>query len=158
LTAQPIRYSASARTHIGQVKEYNQDNVYLLMGNDFVCGAVVDGLGEAVDGVDASRIVVECLQRIFENVQSWQGLNDEIPTQVLETANRSMLDSLPKAGATATVVFVHDLLAIIAHVGDSRAYLIDVTNENSVQLTTDHTMMMTLIRIIEWSFEPLIEY
>ena len=159
MAAQRIRYQTSARTHIGRVKERNQDNVWLLSGSGFVCGAVVDGLGEAVEGVEASQIVVECLETIFQDNQALENMNDEVLakllTEALSTANQRILEHLPRAGSTVTAVFVHDLRAVIAHVGASRAYVVSTDKENSVQLTTDHTVMMPLIALDDWEPQDL---
>lgn len=157
--AQRIRYQTSARTHIGQVREHNQDNVWLLSGSGFVCGAVVDGMGDGTEGIDASQTVIQCIETIFQDQRSLANLNDEALAQMLsealKTANQRILDFTPRAGTSVTAAILHELWSIIAHVGEGRAYIVDTSKNQGIQLTTDHIVMMPLIALDDWEPQDL---
>jgi serine/threonine protein phosphatase PrpC len=48
-------------------------------------------------------------------------------------------------GTTVTLALVRGVQATIAHVGDSRAYLVDSHNERIIQVTDDHSFVEALV-------------
>ncbi len=153
-----IRLRSSARTSIGQVRENNEDNVRLWMDDEFVVAVVADGMGGAVAGEEASRIAVETLQQgkfLQTPDESPLNLSDDQAVNWLcdsiRSANSNIVQrassnpELRGMGTTMTLAFVRSSRAIIAHVGDSRAYLVDGHTRRITQITADHSFVEALV-------------
>jgi protein phosphatase len=153
-----IRLHSSARTSVGQVRENNEDNLRLWAEDDFVVAVVADGMGGAVAGEEASRIAVETLERgqfLQTPEDSPLGLNDEDAitwlSESIRHANANIVQRAAKEpelrgmGTTMTLAFVRGDRSIIAHVGDSRAYLIDGYTRRITQITADHSFVEALV-------------
>ena len=147
-------------THVGQVREVNEDSYLVLAppsyGNDLVdikaCLVVADGVGGNNGGEVASGVLVELFWRWFADGR-FQDMVYYNPTHrdyyvavlkdLLETANEQLYQlaysqtHLANMGTTATAVILSNGRLFWGHVGDTRAYLI---REGSMQrLTTDHS-------------------
>ncbi|MEI6447174.1 MAG: Stp1/IreP family PP2C-type Ser/Thr phosphatase [Actinomycetes bacterium] len=130
------------RSDTGRVRSTNEDS-YLVRSPLFV---VADGMGGASAGEVASRMAVEAFaaglpagsdpeQQMGEVVRS---ANSLIHREAQADASRRGM------GTTVTATLVGDGTATVAHVGDSRAYLI---RDGSIeQLTRDHTLVDELVR------------
>lgn len=154
-----IRLRSSARTSIGQVRENNEDTVQLWADTDFVIAVVADGMGGAVAGEEASRIAVEAVQQEIvikpDDDNALSTLNDEAVIEKLcEAIRLANLNIVRRAsanpemrgmGTTITLALVRSASAIIAHVGDSRAYLVDSGSRRVTQITADHTFVEALV-------------
>ncbi|MCC6801467.1 MAG: Stp1/IreP family PP2C-type Ser/Thr phosphatase [Anaerolineae bacterium] len=153
-----IRLRSSARTSVGQVRENNEDNVRLWSDDEFVVAVVADGMGGAVAGEEASRIAVETLQQgkfldspdesplQLDNDQAVNWLCESIRhanTNIVERASSN--PELRGMGTTMTLAFIRGFNAIIAHVGDSRAYMIDGHTRRITQITADHSFVEALV-------------
>jgi serine/threonine protein phosphatase PrpC len=128
---------------LGLQRQGNEDN-YFVRSPLFV---VADGMGGAQSGEVASEMAVE----VFES-----GLADgESPAdglvRLIETANeriheRSRAESQRAGmGTTVTAAYVGEDEVTVAHVGDSRCYLI---RDGELQrLTDDHSLVGDLVRL-----------
>lgn len=149
---------SSARTSVGQVRENNEDNVRLWADDAFVVAVVADGMGGAVAGEEASRIAVETIgegkflqtpekspvELSDDQAVSW--LSDTIRSANANIVQRASKEpELRGMGTTMTLAFVRSNRSIIAHVGDSRAYLIDGQTERITQITADHSFVEALV-------------
>ena len=153
-----IRLRSSARTSVGQVRENNEDNVRLWSEDEYVVAVVADGMGGAVAGEEASRIAVETLQQ-----GKFLEVPDESPLELdddqavnwlagsIRSANSNIVEraasnpELRGMGTTMTLAYVYGINAIIAHVGDSRAYMIDGHSHRITQITADHSFVEALV-------------
>jgi serine/threonine protein phosphatase PrpC len=134
-------------THKGRVRSGNEDSY--LVGD--TVHAVADGMGGHQAGEIASDAALEPLRAL--DVSALDG-PDEV-TEALATAVReantlvveraSNDPQLEGMGTTLTAVAVRDGQLHVAHVGDSRAYLLRDAEDMS-QLTTDHTLVERLVR------------
>lgn len=114
-------------------------------------GIVCDGMGGANAGNIASEIAVKTVSEYLYNSYRDNMTIDDIDKVVknaISSANLQIFDraskneSLKGMGTTIVVAVVKDNEAVIAHVGDSRIYLIiDQLN----QLTKDHSIVQSLI-------------
>lgn len=121
------------------------DDSYLLGGGaDANLFAVADGLGRRGSGKLASSIAVDALENLGSAVSLEEGI---------QRANRDIRDAYEigrKLGMATTVVAVRfvraagELTAEVAHVGDSRAYLL--RGQWLLPLTEDHSLMAELVR------------
>lgn len=139
-------------TDKGVVRATNQDNCMAACPDDHSCFAVVcDGMGGAQAGDVASEIAV---RTISERIASaWRaGMSGESLINLLTTsitaANICVYDraeedpSLRGMGTTAVVAAIQNDRLVIAHVGDSRAY---VCADRLRQLTKDHSMVQEMV-------------
>jgi serine/threonine protein phosphatase PrpC len=69
----------------------------------------------------------------------------EALVSAIEKANVAVIRRVPDGGTTLTSVVIIGDLAYIAHVGDSRIYLI--TKDTVEQLTRDHSLVQRLIEL-----------
>jgi len=159
--AQPehgIRLRSSARTSTGQVRENNEDHIHLWARDQFVLAVVADGMGGAAAGEEASRIAVEAIKAGF-NFREQPDIADiseeaaitERLRQSIQTANSSIMRkalAIPEMrgmGTTITLAHVRGTQVIVAHVGDSRAYLVDSDDGSITQITSDHSFVQALL-------------
>ncbi|MDI7266407.1 MAG: protein phosphatase 2C domain-containing protein [Myxococcota bacterium] len=109
---------------------------------------VSDGMGGAAGGAVASRLVVETVCARY--VEEPPGDPREALRAAIEAANQLVHrraqeePDLRGMGATATAVAIVDGVAHIAHVGDTRAYL--VRGQRAVQLTDDQSLVARMVR------------
>jgi serine/threonine protein phosphatase PrpC len=137
-----IRVAAAGRTHVGLVRERNEDSIYL--GRSLF--AVADGLGGHVGGDVASDTVIKALQSHDHPVDP-----TNLPTalgRAVSAANEALrhrIEAEPELlgmGSTLVALLWSGTAAALANVGDSRAYLLRDSGTGkkvTTQLTEDHT-------------------
>jgi serine/threonine protein phosphatase PrpC len=125
---------------LGRQRQGNEDN-FFVRAPLFV---VADGMGGAQAGEVASEIAV----RSFDD-ELPHGSRPEALVRVIEEANKRIHerarsdDSLHGMGTTTTAAYVDDDEVVIAHVGDSRAYLL--RGGDLIRLTKDHSLVGELV-------------
>ena len=127
----------SARSECGPNRKKNEDSIYpLTSGNNHppFKAAVCDGLGGHVSGDIASKIAAETLNEEFEDLN-----------KVINQANKEILqfqEDNPESigmGTTMTAITINeDAHMKIAHVGDSRCYVL--SDRNLVKVTEDQNV------------------
>lgn len=139
--------SSYSATDVGRVRAGNEDSLFAGQ----VVFAVADGMGGHQAGEVASEAALRPIAALEgREFPSAHEAQDALVDAVVE-ANRSVVDqarsdpSLRGMGTTLTAALVRDGHLHIAHVGDSRAYLLRGARD-LVQLTTDHTLVEQLIR------------
>jgi len=146
-----ITWQVAAVTDPGLKREENQDNFF--MSEDHRVLVVADGMGGMQGGSKASRLVVESMKNSLETL-SIDGLGQkelqrwlvsavaEANTRVFEAA---VVDPEARDMGTTVVAVVQseDGELQIAHVGDSRAYL--VRDGKTIVLTMDHSVVMEMV-------------
>ncbi|MEW6210563.1 MAG: Stp1/IreP family PP2C-type Ser/Thr phosphatase [Acidobacteriota bacterium] len=109
---------------------------------------VSDGMGGAVAGEVASELAVTTLRESMLEMPADFGAAEQLKIAA-EIANERIWNharqnpELTGMGATLTGVLVHEKVAYIAQVGDSRAYLI--RGEKIKQLTRDQSLVQMLL-------------
>ena len=145
---------AFAATDRGRVRKGNEDAHH--RGSTLF--AVADGLGGRRAGEVASKTAIDALAR-FERARP-DGLEAAGRTlaEGFAAANRAVLEKgssrADYAGmaTTLTAALLHEDHLLVAHVGDSRAYLLR-DGERLRQLTRDHTVVAQLVRQLRLSEE-----
>ena len=154
-----IKLKAHQLTDVGVVRDHNEDSAYVDERMEFF--VVADGMGGHAAGEVASHMAVE---RVREHLEAGRdliaGFSDS-PTEdsrkalvaLLEAsvrkAHQAVFDTGAKEtdkqgmGTTLDVVLLAGSEAFVAHVGDSRTYL--VREGKAAQLTTDHTVAEVLV-------------
>jgi serine/threonine protein phosphatase PrpC len=117
---------------------------------------VADGAGGHAGGRMASDLAVRLVgewivNRIYRPFLSQPGHPggrqpvSEVLTEAMVVANGRVHEVCPEGGTTLTCALVLGSNAFLAHVGDSRAYL--VSRDTIRQVTTDHSLISRLIEL-----------
>ena len=146
-------------TDVGVVREHNEDSAYMEPTNGFFI--VADGMGGHAAGEVASAMAVDTVRKTLEGARKEIETFKRAPT---DTGRRGIVQLLQSAvlsahqavfqrgqheadkagmGTTLDVVLIAGPEAFVAHVGDSRTYL--VRDGRSSQITTDHTVAEVLV-------------
>jgi PPM family protein phosphatase len=165
---QKIRLKLAARTDAGAVRPNNEDTYYSgeFSTSDGVVATlllVADGMGGAQAGEVASGLARETVkQALAETIAQRDLLDDNDWQEALRhaatLANQKVYahaeaDSARSGmGTTLTIAAISGQRMHIAHVGDTRAYLINPGGVNTSgatwsQLTSDHTLVARLVDI-----------
>jgi len=134
----------STSTHLGMVREQNEDSVLALP--DLSLFAVADGMGGHRGGKTASELIVEELKKQAEEKPPQKSMDlaamlTRINLRIREVAAAD--PSLEGMGSTCSVILIQKGRLYVAHVGDSRVYL--VRGNQLQQITLDHRAIQKLI-------------
>jgi serine/threonine protein phosphatase PrpC len=126
---------------LGRQRQGNEDN-YFVRAPLFV---VADGMGGAQAGEVASEMAVEAFDKgLPDGASPVEGLRT-----IIETANRTIHDrsraehQRAGMGTTVTAAYVGENEVTVAHVGDSRCYV--VRDGDLIRLTRDHSLVGELV-------------
>jgi PPM family protein phosphatase len=140
-----VRFRVGARTDVGRVREGNEDS-YMVHEPLY---AVADGMGGHQGGEVASNLALAAMETIAEEPVP-DGDSAPRLAEVVREANRVVLQragtdpALSGMGTTLTAVLAGGGGRIhVAHVGDSRAYLL--RGGEMSQLTRDQTVVQRLV-------------
>lgn len=155
---------------VGQLRGHNEDTLVAFQGvqqgyntvDPFGFFVVTDGMGGHQAGEIASSLAAQLVtQRVLNSIylpfllDEAPGANMDPLTEVLERAvaraNSQVHERVPGGGTTLTCALILGRRAYIAHVGDSRAYLL--TDRGMQCLTRDHSFVGRLIELGELSPE-----
>lgn len=134
----------------GCIRKNNEDSLLVLPKQGLY--AVADGMGGHRAGEVASSTALQELGKLVPQLSDseGQGLENGL-TEAFIQANRVVNESSTTEpenagmGTTLTVLLVRGRTAVIAHVGDSRAYL--WRDEVLTSLTVDHSLVGELVRL-----------
>lgn len=146
------RITHAGLTDQGRVRERNEDR--WLADPEFGLFVVADGMGGECAGELAAEIVIKTLPLLLR--QSLSNNTDWSDPRVVEQVGGVLADlshrvrqeskdqpGLDGMGATVVLTLIRDQQAIVAHMGDSRAYLFQ--GGRLVQLTQDHSIVQLLL-------------
>jgi PPM family protein phosphatase len=139
------RIAAYGRSDIGQRRTSNEDAL-LLRETVF---AVADGMGGHLAGEVASAAALEPIAALDGTLFSSASQAAEALTAAVTEANAhvvALASDNPQfrgMGTTLTAILIEGIRIHVAHVGDSRAYLL--RNNQLSRLTIDHTLVQQLI-------------
>lgn len=142
-----------SKTDVGRVRKVNQDAVKTEVISDNLAWSVVcDGMGGQAGGDIASNIAVIMISKFLSDNLSELKTSDEIKSVMYEavsSANQAIYlksekdKNLKNMGTTVIVCVVNMNKLYVAHMGDSRAYLI--SDDKITQITTDHSMVQEML-------------
>ncbi len=142
-----------ALSHTGKVRKLNEDSYGVYTCDEYLFAVVADGMGGHQAGEVASKMAVDIIEEyIVTNMDreldkfqvkelilnAFRKANEEIYNYSCE--NKSVMGM----GTTTTLCMLRDGYIIYAHVGDSRAYLID---KKITQITRDHSYVQELVKL-----------
>jgi len=136
-----MRLRAGVVSDCGLVRSANEDSFLLRPG----LYAVSDGMGGARAGEVASQMACFGLMGVDPATASADELRRVIVSINKAIVGRSAAeDHLLGMGTTLTVALIRDGTVTIAHVGDSRAYLL--RDGDLIQITDDHSWVGEMVR------------
>ena len=156
-----VRVNACTKTHIGSVRPKNEDafSNFILDGFETI-SIVCDGMGGLQAGELASQSAVDTLEiklkASLPDANSTAAVVDAL-RDALAAANgavhgvaRQLVAGLPAedkplAGTTGVVAVVYQSELIVAHIGDSRAYL--MRSGVLMPLTDDHSFVAEQVKL-----------
>lgn len=136
----------AAITDTGCERELNEDRYAVIESESGLAWLVCDGMGGQTGGELAAQLAIDAIRRDLEN------LPPRPPELALKSsfseANRVIVlrrqnQAFAEMGTTIVGVLFNEAEVAIAHVGDSRAYL--VRDGAIQQLTIDHTYVQQLV-------------
>ncbi|MEM7736513.1 MAG: Stp1/IreP family PP2C-type Ser/Thr phosphatase [Deinococcota bacterium] len=143
------RVKHAGLSEVGQVRAVNQDSFWAddIADKGFLA-VVADGMGGHKAGEIASQKAVTVMSKTLEH-------STEVPpTAIAKAVQAANLEIYNYAsdnpehkgmGTTLSSVFIDDQVGLVAHIGDSRAYLI---REGTIrQLTQDHSWVAERVRL-----------
>jgi PPM family protein phosphatase len=146
---------AVLRSDVGLVRSENQDfGTYTTRDEELASSPggrlliVADGMGGHRGGATASRLAAETVKAQYLGSES-----PDIPTALRESLSRANARIFSEAqsnpdlrgmGTTTSVLAVRNGEGWLAHVGDSRIYM--VRDGDIKQLTDDHSLVATMVR------------
>jgi protein phosphatase len=140
----------SKLSHIGLIRKNNEDNSCVF--EDIPLLAVADGMGGHKAGEVASKLALDSLAHCLrENRDTLRTTPDQSLLQAFKYANSKVFDYAREhgdefrgMGTTVTAIIPRGAKIYIAHVGDSRAYL--VRGHEIKVLTDDHSLVNELLK------------
>jgi protein phosphatase len=134
-----------ALTDIGSVRAANEDSYFVPTAGERYC-CVADGMGGEQAGEVASAIAVEVFAQYMKDIlpPPHERLRRAVVAANKAIYERALSDpSMAGMGTTITALLIDGNEAHIAHVGDSRAYLL--RNRALMKVTTDHTLVEEMV-------------
>lgn len=156
------RLQATQVSHVGAIRERNEDACLALNAQlaghfqqlPFGLYIVADGMGGHMNGHEASNLAIRVASRHIINrlyLPMLQATDSplqipvqEVLTQAVAKANAAIFSPDPEldGGTTLTIALIIGQRLYVAHVGDSRAYLL--RQGQLEQITDDHSLVRRL--------------
>jgi protein phosphatase len=162
-----MRVEFAGDTHVGMKRENNEDSLLILPEEDLF--VVADGMGGHASGEIASKLAVDTVKGFFQDTAqdeeiTWPfrtGKEDDYAANrlltALKLANQRIFEAssaqahLRNMGTTAVSAYQHEGRLYIAHVGDSRCYML---RDGSLKaMTEDHSLLNDFRRSLSLSAE-----
>lgn len=154
-----MHIKAHGATHVGRQRQHNEDS--FLVSDDARLFLVADGMGGHAAGEIASRIAVDSISEFIlhtrEDDGTWPHAYDEHFSRAtnrlvaaVRLANARVLEAMRKdarlrgMGTTVVACLADDERMSVAHVGDSRAYMI--REGRLSRITNDHSWVFEQVQ------------
>lgn len=153
-----MRVQGVGLTDVGRKRSHNED--FLLLRSDLGLYVVADGMGGHASGEVASRLACDVISRYVEGQRHVLERFDDSPAareallslvrDAVETASAEVFrvatsqEGRAGMGTTVTLMLVAGDKGVMAHVGDSRLYLL--RSGKLHQLSEDHSYLSELIK------------
>jgi len=153
----------AAKTHVGLVRQLNEDSYATVMDRKpYGIAVVADGMGGHLAGEVASSLAIEAVvKHLQEHVAEGQDPSDQL-VDAIQAANRvvferaSSSEGLSGMGTTVVAALFDAAHIYLCHIGDSRAYLLHAGALR--QLTDDHTLVHELFKSGQITAEEAIHH
>lgn len=144
-TLEPVRIESIARSHVGSVRELNEDNFLESVETGLWC--VADGMGGHSAGEVASSLIIEQLRALTNPfsftspVRAVESRLHAVNHELLERA--AVLQPGQIIGSTVVALSVIGMRYTALWAGDSRLYLL--RRGRLSQLTRDHSVVQEMV-------------
>lgn len=141
-----------SKTDVGRKMSTNEDSLLAKRLGDVYLLAVADGLGGHAAGEVASKVALIEIEEFLKARLGKEGISDQNIQKAMEGAISKANNEIyrlsnenpayARMGTTLVMAIVSENKAMIANVGDSRAYLI---GEEIKRITKDHSLVQELL-------------
>lgn len=149
------------KTDTGKIRQHNEDDAGIFKGkDDFVLAVVADGMGGHLAGDVASKMAVKAMGEKWNEAETIPTAPSECEKWLIEqilSVNSKIYDHAQAheecqgMGTTIVCALFTGKTVSVAHIGDSRCYLLQ--DDDFVQVTEDHSLVNELVRTGEISRE-----
>lgn len=171
----PMQYVVGSGQSVGLQRDHNEDALFALTSvlsdgkteEPFGLFIIADGMGGHTNGEVASSMAIRAVVRFvidqLYNVLLEPKPNEpalgvkEILSGAVAEAQKAVIKFAPGGGTTLTIALLLADRLSLAHVGDSRAYLVQ-PNGSLVKVTNDHSLVQRLIDMKEIKPEQAIKH
>lgn len=143
-----MKITVAGKSDLGQKRQNNEDN--FCIAEEINLFVVADGMGGAASGQVASKIAVDVIKEQMLYKSKNRKLDSSTLVGCIKMANQVIFEASQKypqnsgMGTTVVAALITGSKLIIAHVGDSRLYLM---RDNGINLLTeDHSVVMEQVR------------
>jgi len=161
---EPPQLIVGCAQSVGKQRDHNEDALFTLsttLTSDysnipFGLYMIADGMGGHQHGEVASGIAIRTVanyivRKLYTPLLSLKPTTPsesllEIMQEGVQDAHRAITKAVPGGGTTLTAVLILGNQLTLAHVGDSRAYLVG-RNEHMETLTRDHSLVKRLVEL-----------
>ncbi len=140
-------FSYFGSSHIGNVREENEDSYAHFETVNGTVFILCDGMGGIKGGKEAAEITIKQIEKYI--TEDWEDNPQKLLQNSIEFANKKVCNFFRKKGTplkpgtTIVIVLIRDNKVYYAHVGDSRIYY--QTGKKIFKLTKDHSYVMNLV-------------
>ncbi|XRL91005.1 protein-serine/threonine phosphatase PrpC [Bacillus subtilis] len=149
------------KTDAGKIRQHNEDDAGIFKGKDeFVLAVVADGMGGDLAGDVASKMAVKAMGEKWNEAETIPTAPSDCEKWLIEqilSVNSKIYDHAQAheecqgMGTTIVCALFTGKTVSVAHIGDSRCYLLQ--DGDFVQVTEDHSLVNELVRTGEISRE-----
>ncbi|QJC88590.1 protein-serine/threonine phosphatase PrpC [Bacillus inaquosorum] len=149
------------KTDTGKIRQHNEDDAGIFKGKDeFVLAVVADGMGGHLAGDVASKMAVKAMGEKWNEAETIPVAPSECEEWLIEqilAVNSKIYDHAQAheecqgMGTTIVCALFTGKTVSVAHIGDSRCYLLQ--DDDFIQVTEDHSLVNELVRTGEISRE-----
>ncbi|AOR98068.1 MULTISPECIES: protein-serine/threonine phosphatase PrpC [Bacillus] len=149
------------KTDTGKIRQHNEDDAGIFKGKDeFVLAVVADGMGGHLAGDVASKMAVKAMGEKWNEAETIPTAPSDCEKWLIEqilSVNSKIYDHAQAheecqgMGTTIVCALFTGKTVSVAHIGDSRCYLLQ--DGDFVQVTEDHSLVNELVRTGEISRE-----
>lgn len=142
-------------TDRGKVRQHNEDSGGIFyLENDLALVVVADGMGGHQAGDVASQMAIDEVERLWfaqkpeylstpERIEHWlKEAVEKVNATIYQYAKEN--EDCQGMGTTIVVVVLNQEFITVAHIGDSRCYILN--NNGFAQITDDHSLVYELVR------------
>ncbi|WEZ21727.1 protein-serine/threonine phosphatase PrpC [Bacillus subtilis] len=149
------------KTDTGKIRQHNEDDAGIFKEKDeFILAVVADGMGGHLAGDVASKMAVKAMGEKWNEAETIPTAPSECEKWLIEqilSVNSKIYDHAQAheecqgMGTTIVCALFTGKTVSVAHIGDSRCYLLQ--DDDFVQVTEDHSLVNELVRTGEISRE-----
>ncbi|NEQ08863.1 MAG: serine/threonine-protein phosphatase [Moorea sp. SIO4E2] len=159
-----VQWQVASKSTVGlsTSRLHNEDSYgvrqqQLSNGDTMILAAVADGMGGMSQGELASQLAIKTVfeQPIPSELKTVNQQTDWL-VSLFQNANQSVTNAVRNGGTTLSVILGISNNLLVAHVGDSRIYLI--RKEQICQLTEDHSLVAMLLASGEITYQESLDH